>query len=447
VYSLSGLGAYYSLIASLPANTTIYFKAFAGNGIGYAYGNELIATTKNGIPSVIADSVTNIRALEASISSRIIDDGGSQIVKRGVCWSILPNPTTNDSITSDGGNPIGSFVSNPKTLLPNTTYYIRAYASTSIGTGYSNQLSFKTRDGISVINLDSIFNIRAFDATSSSSIINDGGAPILNRGVCWSLLPSPTINDNKTNDGTSIGMVNSFITSLLPDTTYYLRAYSTTIAGISYSSEISFKTKYTVYCTSVPTLVVDVINPATGKTWMDRNLGAERKAQNDADYLSIGDLYQWGRRTDGHQCRNSTEIFFSSSSSDQPQHGSFIQNGNDWRNPPNNNLWQGVNGINNPCPSNYRLPTSQELDQERLSWMNNSGWGAFQSPLKLTMAGFRNNGISGVGSCGKYWSSTIDGNSAFFLEFIPIHFAMFSLKAKIWSQSRTDGASVRCIKN
>jgi hypothetical protein len=174
IFNLSGLGIYYSLIASLPANTTIYFKAFAGNGIGYAYGNELIAKTKNGIPTVIADSITNIKALEASISSRIIDDGGSQIIKRGVCWSSAPNPTTNDSITSDGGNPIGSFISNPKTLLPNTTYYIRAYASTSIGTGYSNQLSFKTKDGIPTISLDSIFEISPISAKSSSNLINDG---------------------------------------------------------------------------------------------------------------------------------------------------------------------------------------------------------------------------------------------------------------------------------
>ncbi len=40
----------------------------------------------------------------------------------------------------------------------------------------------------------------------------------------------------------------------------------------------------------------------------------------------------------------------------------------DWRSPQNDNLWQGVNGINNPCPSGYRLPTEAELEAERLSW-------------------------------------------------------------------------------
>jgi formylglycine-generating enzyme required for sulfatase activity len=67
-----------------------------------------------------------------------------------------------------------------------------------------------------------------------------------------------------------------------------------------------------------------------------------------------------------------------------PEHGDFIINGSspyDWRNPQNDNLWQGVSGTNNPCPSGYRLPTEAEWEAERQNWSSNNTAGAFASPL------------------------------------------------------------------
>ena len=62
----------------------------------------------------------------------------------------------------------------------------------------------------------------------------------------------------------------------------------------------------------------------------------------------------------------------------------------DWRSPQSNNLWQGVNGVNNPCPGGYRLPTDAELFAERTSWNDNTTWsGGFLTPLKFPMAGHR----------------------------------------------------------
>ncbi len=83
---------------------------------------------------------------------------------------------------------------------------------------------------------------------------------------------------------------------------------------------------------------------------MDRNLGAARVATSSTDASSYGDLYQWGRLTDGHQLRNS-DVTTVLSTSDAPGHANFIINAPtpfDWRSPQNDNLWQGVNGINNP---------------------------------------------------------------------------------------------------
>ena len=80
---------------------------------------------------------------------------------------------------------------------------------------------------------------------------------------------------------------------------------------------------------------------SAGRVWMDRNLGALRVATKSADPDSYGTLYQWGRLGDGHEYRSSATIGVQSSS-DVPGHGSFITGYLlDWRNPPNNNLWQG----------------------------------------------------------------------------------------------------------
>jgi uncharacterized protein (TIGR02145 family) len=200
-----------------------------------------------------------------------------------------------------------------------------------------------------------------------------------------------------------------------------------------------------VFCASGSATIVEVTNSSTGKTWMDRNLGASQVATSSTDANSYGDLYQWGRKSDGHQCRNSATTS-TLSSGDQPGHGDFIlapSTPNDWRSPENTNLWQGVNGVNNPCPSSYRLPTEAELEAERGSWISNDPAGAFASPLKLPMAGYRSNSsgsLNVVGLVGYYWSSTVSGTYSRLLYF-------YSSDASISTGSRASGHSVRCLKN
>ena len=210
-------------------------------------------------------------------------------------------------------------------------------------------------------------------------------------------------------------------------------------------------TSFTPGC-GTGTTIVDVTNPTTGKTWMNRNLGASQQATSSTDYLAYGALFQWGRAADGHECITWTSstngtpqssTTSTQSSTDTPGHGKFIKGSSDWRNPQNDNLWQGVSGTNNPCPSGYRLPTAAEWEAERTSWSTNNAAGAFGSPLKLPLAGGRN-GSSGslnlVGSPGRYWSSTIDGTNSRYLFF-------YSSDAYMNSNYRANGFSVRCIKD
>jgi uncharacterized protein (TIGR02145 family) len=187
----------------------------------------------------------------------------------------------------------------------------------------------------------------------------------------------------------------------------------------------------------------DVLNPITGKVWMNRNLGASQVATSSTDADSYGDLYQWGRSADGHQLRTSGTTL-TLSSSDMPGHGNFIRTYDspyDWRSPQNDNLWQGANGVNNPCPAGYRLPTRAEWDAELMSWSQHNSVGAFASPLKLPNAGRRVGSHGGIGGdLGECWSSTIAGTSAYRINFN-------SGYASVTGLDRAYGQSVRCIKD
>lgn len=181
----------------------------------------------------------------------------------------------------------------------------------------------------------------------------------------------------------------------------------------------------------------NVVTTATGRVWLDRNIGATQVATSSTDAASFGDLYQWGRGTDGHEKRTSTNIS-TVSTTDTPGHGFFI-NGNsfNWQSPVNTELWQGVDGKNNPCPNGFRLPTIEEFEAEVVLWNSQNAAGALASTLKLPMAGRRhtNGSIYSVGSNGMYRT-----NSTLILN-------ITSTSAARAGDQRIDGFCVRCIKD
>jgi hypothetical protein len=192
-------------------------------------------------------------------------------------------------------------------------------------------------------------------------------------------------------------------------------------------------------------MVIELMS-STGKTWMDRNLGATQVAASSTDAASYGDLYQWGRDSDGHESRTSNTIATTATSADAG-HGDFILSGsgtdNNWTDfTAEDTLWQS--GLNDPCPAGYRIPTVIELNAERVQFNTNDAAGALLA-LKLPLAGNRSysgNNFNNVGSEGRYWSSTVAVGS---VNTQNLHF--WSGNAQISDNERAYGFSVRCIKD
>ena len=385
------------------------------------------------------------------MAGNVTAQGSSTVTARGVVWSTSQNPTVNSNTGSiASGSGTGSFTANISGLNSGTRYYVRAYATNTAGTSYGNQIDFTTTGTAPTVTTGAVNNITTTGATVAGNVTTQGSAAVTARGVAWSTSQNPTISSNTgiTTSGSGTGSFSASLTGLTSGIRYYVRAYATNAAGTSYGNQIEFTTNSSGGGSSgrdTETLVVDVRNPATGRTWMDRNLGATRVATSSTDSEAYGDLYQWGRRVDGHQKRNSSTIS-TLSTTDTPSHGSFILAPNspyDWRSPQNNNLWQGVNGVNNPCPVGYRVPTIAEWTTERQSWSSNNSAGAFASPLKLPLAGrryFSSGSLLTVGSFGVYWSSSVSGSLAQYLYFS-------STDANVHDDDRAYGNSVRCLKD
>ena len=95
------------------------------------------------LPTVTTSTVSNTTSSTATCGGNVTNDGNATVTARGVCWSTSHNPTVSNSHTTDGSG-TGSFTSSITGLSQNTTYYVRAYATNSVGTAYGNEVSFTT---------------------------------------------------------------------------------------------------------------------------------------------------------------------------------------------------------------------------------------------------------------------------------------------------------------
>lgn len=232
-------------------------------------------------PLLFTSEVTEIRKTEALSGGEIINNSGSAIIERGVCWSSTnQKPTISDSKTEDGSD-IGIYTSNITELKASTTYFVRAYATNSHGIGYGAVKSFTTIDEetLPFLTTTNVTNITSTSAISGGEIYSDGGATVTARGVCWSTKENPTLNDNVTKDGEGEGSYESTISNLEPKVTYYVRAYATNSLGTQYGNQIQFTTPVIDGPGSpVKDYEGNEYNTVwiSGKLWMSENLKATK---------------------------------------------------------------------------------------------------------------------------------------------------------------------------
>jgi hypothetical protein len=198
------------------------------------------------VPHVTTSTVTDILQLSATSGGIVTSDGGSYVHSKGVVYDSISNPTLSNHYTMDGDG-IGLFSSYLTNLIPNTTYFVRAYASNFVGTSYGGEVSFTTLAlSLPQATTSPISNITPSGAITGGNITSDGGSMVSERGVVYDTSTNPTLSNNFTTDGTGTGVFTSQLTGLSPLTTYYVRAYATNSVGTSYGNELSLLTNVTI---------------------------------------------------------------------------------------------------------------------------------------------------------------------------------------------------------
>ena len=650
-------------------------------------------------PTVTSDSVSDITSTTAICGGNVTSDGGATVIARGVCWSISPNPTDDMDKTIDGTG-MGSFTSNLTNLTPGTTYYVRAYATNSVGTSYGEERSFTTSsdglacpgaatvtdtdgntyntvqigdqcwmkenlrttkyaDGTSInqglttsttvaywyypngfssnkvtygllynwkavmrdysssatnpssvqgicptgwhvpsdaewtqltdyvsnqsqyqcnnnngsiakalasttgwdsssepcavgnnqsnnnatvfsavpagnyggryynfginaifwsatehddnsaynrylgcdnarVNIDngykyygfsvrclrdegvsaqtlptvttsSVSNITVTSASCGGNVTSDGGATVIARGVCWSTMPNPTIDNNKTTDGAGLGSYTSSVTDLAEGTTYYVRAYATNSVGTTYGEEISFTTTNSFTCGT--STVKDIDNNTYNtvqigdQCWMKKNLRTTKYADgtsinqgtiastttaywyypdnNSSNKASYGLLYNW------------KAVMRSSASSSANPSGVQGICPNGWHVPSDAEWTQLTNYVSRQ--SQYQCSGTSSNIAKALA--STTGWvGSSGSAYYCTVGNDQNSnnatGFSAV-SAGIYQGSYLNfGFSAYFWSATEYNGGAYgrylnydSASVNRYNLSKARGFSVRCLKD
>ena len=234
---------YYLLLDGSP---NMPFKQEELHGMGgkvYDYKTIVLYDKTNAdlLPIITTDSVLEVASVTVKVNGTIAGDGGYVVTERGVCFATHQTPTLDDSVKSAGYG-MGGFTCLITGLTPSTTYYVRAYATNSIGTVYGIQKMFVTTSGLPEVMTDAVSNITTNSAVCGGNVISDGGFAVTEKGICWSVTEYPTITDYLSDNGSGTGLFKGSMHGLNINTTYYVRAYATNSRGTAYGEQKSFTT-------------------------------------------------------------------------------------------------------------------------------------------------------------------------------------------------------------
>jgi hypothetical protein len=224
-----------------------------------------------------------ITGTSANTGGNVSSDGDDPITERGVVYATTPAPTLSNQKVVVAGT-TGSFAASLTGLSNGTTYYVRAYATNSIGTGYGPQIQFTT---LSItpptVSTTAASSVTSSSANSGGNVSSDGGAAVTARGVVYATTPNPTLANTVVNSGSGTGSYASSLSGLAPATTYYVRAFATNSAGTSYGNQVSFTTL--AVPPTVSTTAVSAI------TWNSADSGGTVSADGGSAVTARGVVY------------------------------------------------------------------------------------------------------------------------------------------------------------
>ena len=240
------LGQYNAKFDNLQYNSKYYARPYLTTDSKTIYGNQLTFTTKAiSLPTLTTKDVSEITQNNAILNGKIENDGSSKIIAKGFYYSKLNStPTISDQKVESTGN--FEFSSTVSGLEPNTTYYVRAFASNLAGTAYGQVVTFKTTSFVlPTVSTSAATSILETSATAGGIVLKEGSSPVTQRGVCYDdFFPEPTIElfSKYTKDGVGLGAFTTSLTNLKPFKGYYVRAYAISAAGVAYGETIWVKT-------------------------------------------------------------------------------------------------------------------------------------------------------------------------------------------------------------
>ena len=237
---------------------TGFFRDYSSVVVEKPTSNKTIAFNFAGVPTIITSAISVTSPTTATSGGIVTADSGAAVTDRGVCWSLIDNPTVALSSKTSNGTGTGSFTSNITGLQPVTLYYVGAYATNAAGTAYGSDLTFTTLAAIPTITTEAASAITQTTAMSGGNITSNGGSAIISSGICWSTSHNPSIAGSYSSDGAANGSFTSSMMGLLPNTLYYIRAYATNSLGTSYSNELSFTTNPIIIATLNTTVVSSI---------------------------------------------------------------------------------------------------------------------------------------------------------------------------------------------
>lgn len=206
--------------------------------IGVTNSSAVLATVSTAISAAVSNKPDTALA-----GGSVVADGGAAVTARGVCWNTSATPTVSNFSTVTGTG-VGNFSSTLWNLVPNTVYYVRAFAVNSAGTAYGNQMTITSGPPLAPVlsATTTVTEISSTTAASGGTITADKGAAITARGVCWATTAFPTIANSRTTNGNGTGVFTSALTGLSAGVMYYVRAYATNSAGTGYGTQVTFTT-------------------------------------------------------------------------------------------------------------------------------------------------------------------------------------------------------------